>query len=326
MKTIMKRAFAAGLGLLLSCVVWAGLETGTYISDLVATNPLTSDLAATGDDHLRLLKSTIKATFPNINGAVSATDENLSLLTGLSGTVWTSANDGASSTLDADLLDGNSSASYAQLSASNVFTGSVQTLQRSATPRWLWISLDGGTNEDVWELRANGSGQFLGMTRTDADGAGATWLTVDRTGTTVDSVNLAATAVQTNGEDITGSTGTFTCTGTGFSGADPTVTCRYVKRGNVVTLRIPQITGTSDATTFTITGLPAAIDGTTEQFCNARVVDNLVAGVVVGATGISIGSGTTAQVYWDGGTTFTNSGTKQLGNSFADTVCTYVLN
>lgn len=149
MKKIVQKTSAVALGLLLSCVVWAGLETGTYISDLVATNPLSSDLASTSDDHIRLVKSTVKATFPNINGAVSASDENLSLLNGLSGTVWTSANDGSASGLDADtidgtaivgsqiwtsandgsgsglsadVLDGLSSADFAQIAATNTFT------------------------------------------------------------------------------------------------------------------------------------------------------------------------------------------------------------
>lgn len=45
-----------------------GLEVATYIADLVATNPLTSDAVAQGDDHLRLLKSTLQNTFPNMGG------------------------------------------------------------------------------------------------------------------------------------------------------------------------------------------------------------------------------------------------------------------
>ena len=49
------------------------LETGTFISDLVATNPTGSDPLAFADDHLRLVKSTIKASFPNITGAVTKT-------------------------------------------------------------------------------------------------------------------------------------------------------------------------------------------------------------------------------------------------------------
>jgi microcystin-dependent protein len=54
------------------------LETGTYISDLVAANPVGSDPIAYADDHLRLIKSTLLATFPKVKGAVSATHENLS--------------------------------------------------------------------------------------------------------------------------------------------------------------------------------------------------------------------------------------------------------
>lgn len=54
-----------------------GLETGTYISDLNASNPAAGDEKEQGDDHIRLLKSTIKATFPNINGAMTATEEQL---------------------------------------------------------------------------------------------------------------------------------------------------------------------------------------------------------------------------------------------------------
>lgn len=49
------------------------LETGTFISDLVPTNPVGSDPLAFADDHLRLLKGTIKNTFPNISGAVTKT-------------------------------------------------------------------------------------------------------------------------------------------------------------------------------------------------------------------------------------------------------------
>lgn len=49
------------------------LETGTYISDLVAANPTGTDPKSQGDDHLRLLKSTIKNSFPTINAPLSAT-------------------------------------------------------------------------------------------------------------------------------------------------------------------------------------------------------------------------------------------------------------
>lgn len=63
-----------------------GLETATYISDLVSTNPLGSDSKNQGDEHIRLLKSTIKATFPNVSGAVTATHTELNIIDGVTAT------------------------------------------------------------------------------------------------------------------------------------------------------------------------------------------------------------------------------------------------
>lgn len=46
-----------------------GLEVATYISNLVTSNPLGTDDRSKGDDHLRLIKSVLQATFPNANRA-----------------------------------------------------------------------------------------------------------------------------------------------------------------------------------------------------------------------------------------------------------------
>ena len=54
-----------------------GLETGDFISDLVATNPTGVDQKLQGDDHIRLVKHVLKTTFPNIDAAVDATPEIL---------------------------------------------------------------------------------------------------------------------------------------------------------------------------------------------------------------------------------------------------------
>lgn len=53
------------------------LETAIYIDGLVTTNPLGSDPLSAADDHIRLIKSSIKNTFPNISAAVTATEEDL---------------------------------------------------------------------------------------------------------------------------------------------------------------------------------------------------------------------------------------------------------
>ena len=56
------------------------LDTATYISQLVATNPLSTDFKSQGDDHIRLVKSTLQATFPNITGAVTLTHTQINAL------------------------------------------------------------------------------------------------------------------------------------------------------------------------------------------------------------------------------------------------------
>lgn len=41
-----------------------GLETAAFINDLVITNPLSTDKKKQGDDHLRAIKTAVKASFP----------------------------------------------------------------------------------------------------------------------------------------------------------------------------------------------------------------------------------------------------------------------
>ncbi len=65
------------------------LESATYISDLVTTNPTGSDSRATADDHIRLLKSTIKTTFPNVTGAVTPTHTELNYVDGVTSAIQT---------------------------------------------------------------------------------------------------------------------------------------------------------------------------------------------------------------------------------------------
>lgn len=57
-----------------------GLESVTYINDLVVTWPLGSDKVRQGDDHLRNIKLAIKNSFPNITGAMTATQATLNSL------------------------------------------------------------------------------------------------------------------------------------------------------------------------------------------------------------------------------------------------------
>ena len=65
------------------------LETATYINGLDSANPTGADGRNTADDHLRLIKSTIKATFPNLSGAVTATHTELNYVDGVTSAIQT---------------------------------------------------------------------------------------------------------------------------------------------------------------------------------------------------------------------------------------------
>lgn len=65
------------------------LESATYISDLNASNPTGSDGRNTADDHLRLIKSAVKTTFPNVSGAVTPTHTELNYVDGVTSAIQT---------------------------------------------------------------------------------------------------------------------------------------------------------------------------------------------------------------------------------------------
>lgn len=69
-----------------------GLESVTYISDLVATNPAAGDGVSAGDDHIRNIKAGLLATFPNVTGAVTPTHTELNYVDGVTSNIQTQIN------------------------------------------------------------------------------------------------------------------------------------------------------------------------------------------------------------------------------------------
>ncbi len=57
-------------------------ETASYISQLVATNPVASDSVSVGDDHIRMLKTVLKTQFSGLSGttAVTASEAEMNYL------------------------------------------------------------------------------------------------------------------------------------------------------------------------------------------------------------------------------------------------------
>jgi len=102
---------------------------------------------------------------------------------------------------------------------------------------------------------------------------------------------------------------TFTATATGMTTA-PTGTVSFTRVGNVVTLNLPAISGTSNATTFTLTGGPTSMRPATQKAVMVRVQDNS------GAISFALATIETTGVitlYKDAaGTAFTGTGTKAV--------------
>ena len=69
-----------------------GIESATYINQLDATNPTASDPKSQGDDHIRLVKSAVKASFPNVTGAVNPTQTELNYVVGVTSAIQTQLN------------------------------------------------------------------------------------------------------------------------------------------------------------------------------------------------------------------------------------------
>jgi hypothetical protein len=131
----------------------------------------------------------------------------------------------------------------------------------------------------------------------------------------------AATDLQINSVPIFAS-GTFTVTLTGCT-TSPTGTATWYRAGNIVTLLLPAISATSNTTSCTFTGLPAAIQPATlaQQLCRIAFADNTTTTSDVSAS-IAAGSGTITFIKGLLSTTFTSSGTK--GVSLASAI-TYLL-
>lgn len=96
--------------------------TSKYLSDLVKTNPVGStDAKSYGDDHIRGIKNVLLNTFPNLTGAVNASQAELNLLVGQ--TAITNANTaGAIVKRDAS---GNFSAGNVSANLTGNVTGNV---------------------------------------------------------------------------------------------------------------------------------------------------------------------------------------------------------
>lgn len=100
------------------------VETTTYISGLNSSNPGPNDPKSEGDDHLRLIKAAILATFPNLTGALTPTQV---LLNGLFAAPVSLA---SGATVD---IGGQTSSAIEISSSSCTFTASISGVTMTVT-------------------------------------------------------------------------------------------------------------------------------------------------------------------------------------------------
>ncbi len=140
-----------------------GLEAATFISGLVATNPVgATDPVSQGDDHIRLLKSTLLATFAAITGAVTATHGELNQL---HGGVIASVGDGTVGAPTFSFASDTNTGMYHRVADSTSFSA-------------------GGAL--VADIDSSGIRSIAGLFRSDADGSAAapvfSWTSDSNTG------------------------------------------------------------------------------------------------------------------------------------------------
>lgn len=187
------------------------LEAGDgFISGLVATNPVNAtDQVAQGDDHIRLIKTALLGTFPNLTGAVTPTQTELNYLDGVTGVSGT-----GNLVLSASpTLTGTAIAAAITASGLVKSTASIGFEVESTGPNILLDETDASANERQWRLRS-GAGAFTITTYDDSSVQGTHAILIDRNGTTVTEIELNATAFDFNGTlDVSGAStfgGNFT--------------------------------------------------------------------------------------------------------------------
>lgn len=225
-----------------------GLETGTYLNDLNVANPVgASDLLAQGDDHIRLVKSTLKNTFPNMGGAawrvqskgsnytLAATD-NMSVIRGTASiTLATEAaatigngfivivvGDGGDVVIDpngAETVNGNATLTVLNNSAVVLYcNGSLFYALQLMIPNGVGLYLPAGqsitfegTTADAFELTVSGGEPTADRTQTHPDMSGT--IAVQARGADVASASTINLTTATGDiVDVTGTTAITTIT------------------------------------------------------------------------------------------------------------------
>lgn len=148
------------------------LESSTYINGLVATNPTSSDNISDGDNHIRLLKSTIKATFPNVTGAVSGTHTAIN-------SAVTEANAATNANTASKIVKRDGSGNFSAGTITAALTGNASTASALQTARTIGgVSFNGSANINLPGVNTTGNQSTSGNAATASRWASARTITL----------------------------------------------------------------------------------------------------------------------------------------------------
>ena len=155
-------------------------------------------------------------------------------------------------------------ARYAALTGAT-FTGAA-TFSSSVTisniqPNLWFYESDAAADEKYWRVLST-AGTFRIAPAADTQATSNYALIIDRTGTTVDSIAMTATAFTVNAIDVTPTSGSFTAELADASVAGnvlATGTAYWRKVGNLVTIQLRGLLATTTATSLYVRAIPAAL-------------------------------------------------------------------
>ena len=216
------------------------LESSTYINGLVVTNPTGSDNISQGDDHIRLLKSTIKATFPNVTGAVSGTHTEIN-------SAVTKANLATNSNTANTIVKRNASGNFSAGTITAALNGNATTATTLQTARTIGgVNFNGSANINLPGVNTSGDQD------TSGNAATATQLATARTigGVSFDgTANINLPGVNTAGNQSTSGNAATATTAT--TATNVTATANNSANENIFITLVDAATGSQGIETDT---------------------------------------------------------------------------
>jgi trimeric autotransporter adhesin len=305
--------FTSTLGITGVTTATGGLNVGTATVSTAAEfdgskNLVSVTKTGSGND--------VYSASPTLTGTISAASQTLSGTLGVTGV--TSATGGL--TLGASFVDKTTS-----LTSNTTLTSAHSTILASAS---------GGSFTLTLPAASGNTGLTYTIYKTDVTAAatgGGNTVTIDGNGSETIGGALTQVLASNTGNGVIriicdGSNwqiqsfydeGTYTATGTGFT-ANPTGTAKYYRTGkSSVMINLPLLAGTSNAASFTVTGLPASlVPSTTKRFSVTNLITDNSTTYAVGF--IDTQTNAVMTVYYATTLTnmtsvFTGSGTKGFG-------------